>query len=57
MSGPGDHQIIGVEPERQRIIRSHAIGGDEGRILDLDTELFEGRDQPVVPGIIAGQQA
>lgn len=55
MIRPGDHDVIGVEPERQRAVRSHAIGGDEGGILDLNGELFERGDEPVVSLRIAGE--
>jgi hypothetical protein len=45
----GDDQVAGVEPEGERPVFPLALGlqldGDEGRVLDLDAELLDRRDQ------------
>jgi hypothetical protein len=54
---PGNHQIIRVEPERQRVIGTRAIDRDEGGILDRDGQLLERGDEPVLPVLVALEQA
>lgn len=53
---PGDNQIIGVQPKHDVAILAHAIDGDEGRIFHRDCQLFERRDQPVLPLFVAAHQ-
>jgi hypothetical protein len=54
--GPGQNDLVGVEPERQRIAGTHHIGGLERSILDRDGLLLLGGDQPVLTVCLAPQQ-
>ena len=50
-------QFVGVEAEGDAIFAPRRIDRDESRVLDLDPQLLEGRDEPVLAIFVAFEQA